>query len=198
MDEYIRYRIIKFLRRLHPKKTWGYIKQTYFKREKTGKSKSQHILTDPLSGNQLIKMSWTPIQRHVMIKYKNSPFDKELEEYYKKRDIKHFHANNIISRQKLAKKQRYLCPLCGQFICDNRESLEVHHIIPRALGGTNEYKNLQLVHIFCHVDHHIKHPVNGTIATQKQLRKEKEEREEQTFKQRILQELEQRKSKIIG
>jgi RNA-directed DNA polymerase len=103
-----------------------------------------------------------------------------------------------MSRQKLAKKQRYLCPLCGQFICDNRESLEVHHIIPRALGGTNEYKNLQLVHISCHIDHHIKHPVNGTIATQKQLRKEKEEREEQTFKQRILQELEQRKSKIIG
>jgi RNA-directed DNA polymerase len=198
MDEYIRYKIIKFLRRLHPKKTWGYIKQMYFKREKTGKSKSQHILTDPLSGNQLIKMSWTPIQRHVMVKYKNSPFDKELEEYYEKRDIKQFNANNIMSRQKLAKKQRYLCPLCGQFICDNREGLEVHHIIPRALGGADEYKNLQLVHISCHIDHHTKHPVNGKIATQQELRKEKNEREEQAFRQKILEELQRRKAKTIG
>lgn len=198
MDEYIRLRVIKFLKRLHPKKNWSYLQQTYFKPEKTGQSQNQFILTDPLSGNQLIKVSWTPIQRHVMVKYRNSPFDKELEEYYKKRDIKQFNANNIMSRQKLAKKQRYLCPLCGQFICDNREALEVHHITPRALGGTNEYKNLQLVHTSCHTDHHIKHPVNGKIATQQELRKEKIEREEQAFKQKVLQELEQRKSKTIG
>ncbi|WP_052948044.1 group II intron reverse transcriptase/maturase [Aneurinibacillus tyrosinisolvens] len=192
MDDYIRFLIIKFLKRLHPRKSWSYLQRVYFKPEKTGKSQDKSILTDPLSGNQLIRMSWTPIQRHVMVKYKNSPFDKELEEYYKKRDIKYFNANNIMSRQKLAKKQRYLCPLCEQFICDNREGLEVHHITPRAIGGLDEYKNLQLVHISCHIDHHIKHPVKGKIATQKELRNEKEERGEQSFKQKVRKELEQR------
>jgi RNA-directed DNA polymerase len=125
MDEYIRFLIIKFLKRLHPRKKWGYLQQVYFKPEKTEKSQNKYILTDPLSGNQLIRMSWTPIQRHVMVKYRNSPFDKELEEYYRKRDIKYFNASNIMSRQKIAKKQGYLCPLCGQFICDNREGLEL-------------------------------------------------------------------------
>lgn len=78
MDGYIWSLVVKFLK----------LKQVYFEPEKTGKSQDKYILTDPLSSNQLIRMSWTPIQRHVMVKYKNSPFDKELEEYYRKRDIK--------------------------------------------------------------------------------------------------------------
>jgi RNA-directed DNA polymerase len=56
-------------------------------------------------------MSWTEIKRHVMIKHTSTPFDSTLTEYFRKRDIKEFESNNVSSRQKLAKKQNYVCPI---------------------------------------------------------------------------------------
>jgi RNA-directed DNA polymerase len=135
--------IYNFLRRLHPKKGWGWIKERYFKPDKTGQSENKWILTDPNVGNQLKKMSWTPIVRHVQIKYNYSPYDIRLKEYFAKRDIKEFDRNNVAYRQKLAKWQKYKCPICGQSITDFKEGLETHHKIPKYKGGSDEYKNLQ-------------------------------------------------------
>lgn len=176
MDNHIFDLSVKFLRRLHPMKNWGWIKNRYFKTDRTGQSKDKWLLTDPIKGNQLIRMSWTPIVRHTLVNFKNSPFDRNLEDYYAKRDIVEFLANNVASRQKLAKKQNYKCPFCSHSICDDQEGLEVHHKIPKAIGGTNEYKNLWLVHISCHIDHHRKHPVRGPQPNIDQLLADKRER----------------------
>ena len=85
MDDHIWKVQYKFLRRLHPKKSWNWIKQRYYKPDKTGQSKNNWILTDPITNNQLKKMAWTPIVRHAQIKYDYSPFNKELKEYFEKR-----------------------------------------------------------------------------------------------------------------
>jgi RNA-directed DNA polymerase len=106
-----------------------------------------------VTGKQLIKMSWTKIDRHFVIAYKNSPDDPNLKEYFMKRDTREFDNTNIMSRIKLAKKQGYKCTQCGQSL-QNEEALEVHHKIPSALGGTNEYKNLELLHASCYIQHH--------------------------------------------
>ncbi|OON94207.1 MAG: hypothetical protein ATN31_04110 [Candidatus Epulonipiscioides saccharophilum] len=117
-------------------------------------------LTDLITENQLKKMAWTPIVRHSQIKHTHSPFNKELEEYFTKRNIKEFDKNNVAYRQKLAKKQRYTCSMCGKSITNYKEGLETHHKIPRDKGGTDEYKNLQLVHISCHIEYHRLFPVS--------------------------------------
>ncbi|OON95960.1 MAG: group II intron reverse transcriptase/maturase, partial [Candidatus Epulonipiscioides saccharophilum] len=165
MDTYIWDRIKKFLVRMHPKKSWKWIKEQYFKADKTGQSKNQWLLTDPITGNQLKKMAWTPIVRHSQIKHTHSPFNKELEEYFIKRNIQEFDKNNVVYRQKLAKKQSYTCPMCGKSITDYKEGLETHHKIPRDKGGTDEYKNLQLVHTSCHIEYHRLFPVKGIVPT---------------------------------
>ena len=41
------------------------------------------------------------------------------------------------------------CPLCGE-ILGRAEDVQFDHIIPLALGGSNEYFNLQAVHAKCH------------------------------------------------
>src|SRR5690242_14828328 len=46
----------------------------------------------------------------------DSPFNKYLKEYFQNRDIKEFDRNNVAYRQKLAKKQKYKCPLCSRSI----------------------------------------------------------------------------------
>lgn len=132
MDFHIWKTQYKFLRRLHPKKNGRWIRQKYYKPDKTGQSNNNWILTDPITNNQLKKMSWTPIVKHVQIKYDYSPFNKNLKGYFEKRDIKEFHKNNVAYRQKLAKKQKYKCPLCSHSITDGAEGLETHHKIPKS------------------------------------------------------------------
>ena len=38
------------------------------------------------TGDYLIKMKWTPIRRHIMIKHDYSPYDKDKTDYFDMRD----------------------------------------------------------------------------------------------------------------
>ncbi len=49
----------------------------------------------------------------------------------------------------LLKKQKGKCAWCGLHFLNN-DVLEVDHIIPRIIGGKNEYINLQILHKHCH------------------------------------------------
>ena len=80
---------------------------------------------------------------------------------FTRRDIKEFENDNVASRQKLAKKQNYVCPICKRSITDFKEGLEIHHIISKHHGGSGEYKNLQLVHISCHIEYHKAFPAKA-------------------------------------
>ena len=98
-----------------------------------------------------------------------SPYDVTLKDYYVKRDQREFNLYNVAYRQKLAKMQKYVCPMCGMSIVDFEEGLKTHHKHPAIQGGTGAYKNLQLVHISCHIDYHKAFPVKGKIPTPAQL-----------------------------
>jgi RNA-directed DNA polymerase len=52
-------------------------------------------------------------------------------------------------KAKLLKQQKGKCPWCELRFLE-RDVLEVDHIIPRALRGKDEWKNLQLLHRHCH------------------------------------------------
>ena len=57
---------------------------------------------------------------------------------------------------KLWKLQDGICKQCSNLIVEPRE-VDIHHVIPRALGGTNALSNLMLLHEHCHyqqVDSH--------------------------------------------
>ena len=71
MDNYIWIKVKKFLKHLHPKKGWKWIRRKYFPDPKPeDKHQDRWILTDPVSGRQLVKMRWTNInKRHIMIKH---------------------------------------------------------------------------------------------------------------------------------
>lgn len=166
MDNFIWKRTKRFLKRLHPTKSWKWTTERYFKEDVHGQSKDKWLLTAPQSNIQLPRMSWTAIKRHELISYKNSPFDRNLLEYFEKRSIKEFNLNNIPYRQKMAKKQKYKCPLCDTSIL-TEEGLEAHHKTPRYHGGKDEYKNLALVHISCHTKWHKAFPAKGDIPTKK-------------------------------
>ena len=53
--------------------------------------------------------------------------------------------DNLLS---LYSAQKGKCKICGQEL--ELEEIYCHHIIPKELGGTDEYKNLIIVHTYIH------------------------------------------------
>ena len=89
MDHYIWTKTKKFLTRMHNNKGWKWIKNKYFPPYFDGKHYGNWVLTGPKKGNHLIRMAWTPIKRHVMIKHNSSPYDVNLVEYFENRKSDH-------------------------------------------------------------------------------------------------------------
>nr|AST09025.1 putative reverse transcriptase and intron maturase [Eutreptiella pomquetensis] len=91
--------------------------------------------------------SWVLAKRWVKVKQKSSPFDGQ-DIYWSHRNIQYCNWNKRTIR--LVKLQNYNCPICQRIFMEN-DILEIDHIIPIALGGTDNIRNLQVVHDFCHV-----------------------------------------------
>lgn len=155
LDNYIWIKTRKHLKNLHHNKPFKWIFRKYFKADYTGVSKDKWILTDPHDKKtQLFKMSWIPIVRHAVVKYRNSPDDGSLIEYFEKRDKKDFINDNISSRRKLAKLSNYKCRVCKQSLV-GEEPLNINQVVPHKLGGDERYDNLELLHKSCQRYHHI-------------------------------------------
>jgi RNA-directed DNA polymerase len=53
------------------------------------------------------------------------------------------------SRKAVYIRHKYKCAACGE-ILGNTEKIELHHIIPRKMGGTDSLDNLVPLHKTCH------------------------------------------------
>lgn len=97
--------------------------------------------------NFLPRLQWIESTKHVKITGNKSPFDGDYV-YWGKRLAKYSNLPN--SMVKMMKSQNFKCTICnGLFALGER--LEIDHIIPKSLGGTDSYANLQLLHRICHV-----------------------------------------------
>jgi RNA-directed DNA polymerase len=83
---------------------------------------------------------------YVKVKGDKSPFDGDLV-YWSTRMGKN---PEMPSRTaELLKRQKGKCSMCELYFRES-DVMEVDHIIPKALGGKDELKNLQLLHRHCH------------------------------------------------
>jgi hypothetical protein len=104
------------------------------------------------SGMFLLKFGWFKIERHVMVKGYNSPDDGTLRNYWDWRNRKK--AKDLKpSRILLAQSQKGRCVHCGKSLFED-EDIELHHKVSRGAGGTDKYKNLELLLLFCHQQIH--------------------------------------------
>ena len=155
LDMYLWIKTRKYLKNLHPNKSFKWIYKKYFRADYTGASKDKWILTDPHDNRtQLFKMSWIPIVRHAVVKFRNSPDDASLKGYFEERDRKEFIRNNVLSRRKLAKRSNYKCRVCKQSLVGD-EPLKINQIVPLKINGDERYDNLELLHKSCHKQHQL-------------------------------------------
>jgi RNA-directed DNA polymerase len=113
--------------------------------------------------NFLPKLSWIKSRKWVKVKGNRSPFDGD-HIYWATRMTSYRRLPTRTS--KLLKQQKGICTLCRtRFQLDS--VMEVDHIIPRALGGKDQYTNLQLLHKHCHVRKTRIDRTNITLARKK-------------------------------
>jgi RNA-directed DNA polymerase len=147
LDNWMHRRIARWIKSSHPTKPAKWVKAKYWGRLHPRRN-DRWVFGDKRGGAYLLKFSWFPIERHVLVKGAASPDDPGLKGYWRKREQRR--AKNLKPRHKrLAEAQKGRCHQCGASLF-NGEELHRHHVIPRSEGGPDEVENLRLVHLYCH------------------------------------------------
>jgi len=148
LDNWMFDKQVRWVQHTHPKKPWYWLKKRYWGRLRQT-SRSSWVFGDAIgSGAPLLRFSWTPIERHVMVKGRNSPDDPELDWYWEQRNARR-HTQLSARRQHLAKRQNGVCPICKESV-HNGEVLYVHRNVSKHLGGADDLDYMQLIHLYCH------------------------------------------------
>ena len=112
------------------------------------------VFGDKGTGAYLLKLSWTPIKRHVLVEGAASPDDPTLRGYWRERERRKLDEDLLPPRlMGLARAQRGLCSHCGESLF-NGEALQRHHLLPKSKDGSDKWPNLQLLHLYCHQQIH--------------------------------------------
>src|SRR2546421_6458331 len=123
LDRWMFYKADRYTRRMHPKKPKDWRHRKYWGRFQLDRL-DPWVFGDKQTGGHLLKFSWFPIERHVLVKGTASPDDPRLKGYWIK--LQAAKAKNVkFSKQKLAKRQKGRCPECGESLF-NDEELQVH------------------------------------------------------------------------
>jgi RNA-directed DNA polymerase len=153
LDSWMFYKADRYARRMHPNKSSDWRHRKYWGRLQLDRL-DPWVFGDKQTGGHLLKFSWFPIERHILVKGTASPDDPRLADYWAKRQAAK--ARDLtLSQQKLAKRQQGRCRQCGESLF-NDEDLQVHHLLARSQGGKDSYSNLILVHLLCHQQIHAK------------------------------------------
>ncbi|MFE9927334.1 group II intron maturase-specific domain-containing protein, partial [Streptomyces sp. NPDC005774] len=171
LDMYMWQLTWKWANRSHPMKSKKWVAARYFGRFHKDRQ-DKWVFGDRETGAYLTKFRWIKIQRHVMVKGRASPDDPNLIEYWANRRHKTAPPPMGKTSIALAVRQKGLCPVCRQALIAGAEyepddlrqwvdwftasgkMLNKHHLVYRRDGGTDERKNLRLIHSSCHRLHH--------------------------------------------
>ena len=138
------WKLLKWGRHRHRNKGRGWIRLKYFK---TVEGNNWVFATrEGKNPHSLIQHSSTEIKRYVKVKEMASPYDGNWIYWSSRMGV---HPEIPVRVAKLLKRQKGKCNHCGNYLKEG-DSIEVDHIIPKAMGGKELYENWQLLHRHCH------------------------------------------------
>ncbi|MGE6569129.1 group II intron reverse transcriptase/maturase [Shewanella vesiculosa] len=151
---YIDYRVWKLLwqwsRRRHGNRQKRWIKAKYFKTFGKRNWTFSGMTLDGYTA-KLIYTKDTVIKRHIKIKGEANPYDLAFEEYFEQR-LERAWRDSMQGQRRLLilwLRQQKCCPICRHKIT-KETGWNVHHIVERVKGGSDEMSNLVLLHPNCH------------------------------------------------
>jgi RNA-directed DNA polymerase len=154
LDWLLHWRLWRWAKRRHPKKSADWIRKKYW-RTIGGRNWVFAVPFATPEGKsglmELYQMSGTPIERHKKVKGEYHPYDRQWEEYgetlHQERMLKSMRYRMEWAR--LYADQRGLCALCG-YEMDMDTGWHDHHIQYRMDGGSDALGNRVLLHPECH------------------------------------------------
>lgn len=157
---YVDYRVWKMLwqwcRRRHANRRKRWIKSKYFK--SVGK-RNWTFSGTTIDGfdKRLLYTNDTVIKRHTKIKAEANPYDLAFEEYFELRLERAWRESMQGQRKVLMLwlRQQQCCAMCRHKIT-KETGWNIHHIVERVKGGSDELDNLVLLHPNCHRQLHNK------------------------------------------
>lgn len=158
LDKVIWEKLWQWCCRRHPNKGKRWIKAKHFKKEGC-----RDWIFKANTGETLLKATDTKIIYHTNIRGEYNPFDPEWETYseerLQKQMVKRFkHRRHLLN---LWKTQNGRCSCCEEKITIET-GWNLHHIVRRVDGGTEELANLKLLHPDCHKQLHYGDNVTGS------------------------------------
>jgi RNA-directed DNA polymerase len=149
LGKYVWTLLWKMIRKKHPTMALRKLKLLYFKT--VGGNNWVFFCLDSRGKEMtLVQLGWIDIKRHLICSSLN-PFLPDNKEYFEKRVAKGARESVLMNKNasKLLGIQKGICPVCsGPLLLE--EVLEVHHCLPRKAGGSDNLKNLLLLHKLCH------------------------------------------------
>jgi RNA-directed DNA polymerase len=142
--------------RRHPHKPLRWVKDRYFAREGARNWVFRGEVTDDKGERafaRLVKASDVPIRRHRKIKAEANPFDPAWTSYFVDRRGLLMGRGTRRLPAKLWQAQGGVCPVCQEPILASG-GWDIHHVTPKAQGGTDARSNLVLLHHSCHWQAH--------------------------------------------
>lgn len=167
VDHLIWQQLWKWACRRHPNKSRRWVKKRYFIRE--GARDWNFSTKTTIRGKEtrisLAHAGSTPIRRHRKIRNGANPFDPAWSEYFEDR-LGWIMERDLKGKKQLLRlwqQQAGKCPQCLEPITKD-SGWHVHHILPKAQGGPDNFSNLMLLHPNCHRQVHSHGNSDGTPA----------------------------------
>ena len=154
LDHLIFWRIWRWAKRRHPRKSADWIRNKYFRSiggqswvfaypYKNGKGEKQY--------RRLYQLAGTVIVRHKRLPGAYNPYDVEHELKWEALRVQRMQHKLRYRGQILSifRRQQGLCALCGQAV-SKETGWHDHHVIRRVDGGSDTLRNRTLLHPNCH------------------------------------------------
>ncbi len=155
INNLIYWRLMRWGKRRHPRKTTGWIYGHYWK-QCGSRKQFAGLQDDPFGGDEriplpLYSLTDMKIVRHIKVKGSYNPYHPNSIVDEEQRRIKRMGKNIWDSqRASLWFEQNGKCALCEQEIDRSDEGMDDHHIIYKQLGGSDALSNRVLLHPICH------------------------------------------------
>lgn len=145
LDHLTYLKLRRWANRRHPNKGKKWVKSKYWKSIENRNWVFSETYENEITCT-LINHSDTKIIRHVKVRGVKSPYDGDFV-YWSQRLSTYPETSTRVKT--LLKKQKGTCTICN-LTFTSQDILEVDHVKPRSQGGSDTYKNLQLLHRHCH------------------------------------------------
>lgn len=156
---YVDYRVWKMLwkwcRRRHKNRRFHWVKSKYFKTV----GKRNWVFSGEWEESKILRLfscNDMVIKRHTKIKAEANPYDLAFEEYFEQR-LERAWRESMQGKRKVLMlwlRQQQCCVMCRHKIT-KETGWNIHHIVERVKGGSDELSNLVLLHPNCHRQLHV-------------------------------------------